>query len=296
MGKTSADGALAQKILTMSLNASTSNSSRRNFETGGPSWSERALSGELRAVLSPTSATRFNLFLHHAHLAAAKFALRRCAPGGTILDYGCGTGRFLRFFSSRGYRVIGMDITPEMLAEANRIGLPLGCETQLTDGSTLPLPNASVDVIWVCGVLKYTLFPPGVPSRGGKPKDAVTSAAEFVPTYGMLAHEMFRVLKPGGWVANLEMYVDVLPDAFLPDFELAGFITEKVDVVQRYGGFERRFQSNSVPTSLIPLSAAFCVWLRRVRDNPNRDLVGFRDYLYLWRKPAAKCFPHSDEN
>src|SRR5215831_8422405 len=121
------------------------------FETEGPSWVERARLGELRAVISPTSDDRLNLFMHSVEMYAAKRAIQLRSKPGRLLDFGCGNGRFLRYFGRRGYRVIGTEITAEMLEEARRIGLPHGAEVHITDGVHIPIPDGSVDLIWACG-------------------------------------------------------------------------------------------------------------------------------------------------
>lgn len=43
---------------------------------------------------------------------------RRGLPGKTILDLACGTGSLTRELACRGYEMIGVDLSPEMLAEA----------------------------------------------------------------------------------------------------------------------------------------------------------------------------------
>lgn len=43
---------------------------------------------------------------------------RRGIPGKTILDLACGTGSLTRELALRGYDMIGVDLSPEMLAEA----------------------------------------------------------------------------------------------------------------------------------------------------------------------------------
>jgi SAM-dependent methyltransferase len=43
---------------------------------------------------------------------------RRGLPGNTVLDLACGTGTLTWELASRGYEMIGVDLSPEMLAEA----------------------------------------------------------------------------------------------------------------------------------------------------------------------------------
>jgi ubiquinone/menaquinone biosynthesis C-methylase UbiE len=42
----------------------------------------------------------------------------------TMLEIGCGTGHFTRWFSEQGLGAIGLDLSPAMLAEAIRLGSP----------------------------------------------------------------------------------------------------------------------------------------------------------------------------
>ena len=44
---------------------------------------------------------------------------RGILPGETILDAGCGTGRYSRELARRGYIVHGVDLSPELIAVAN---------------------------------------------------------------------------------------------------------------------------------------------------------------------------------
>lgn len=43
---------------------------------------------------------------------------RRGLPGKTVLDLACGTGSLTRELAGRGYEMIGVDLSPDMLAEA----------------------------------------------------------------------------------------------------------------------------------------------------------------------------------
>jgi SAM-dependent methyltransferase len=65
-------------------------------------------------------------------------------PGARILDVGCGTGYFTRRFAAEGYKMIGLDPDPAMLAYARAHrggseGYVLG------DGRGLPFPDREFD-------------------------------------------------------------------------------------------------------------------------------------------------------
>jgi SAM-dependent methyltransferase len=273
-----------------------------DFAHSGPAWSDRADLGELRSVLDAKGSERVNVLMHGATLVAARAALALKPMKRSLLDFGCGTGRMLRFFAKKGWRVIGTDITQEMLDEARRFGLPGGAVLYHTDGVSIPLPDHWVDLVWVSGVLKYSLFTRNSRCRGGTEPDTVVRGSEaehdsmfggkpFVTAYAEIAKEIYRVVKPGGYVVNYEMYVDVLPKVFLPDFERAGFAIRRICVLRRYDGWpERIFRWRSqyrVPRSLVLAVGQFFATLRYHLDDPNRRGGGLRDYLFVWSKPRA---------
>lgn len=73
--------------------------------------------------------------------------------GNTVLDAGCGGGRDCRAFAERGFRVIGIDLSIEMLKIAR--SMAPGCEFQQTDLRNIPLADNSVDGIWCCASLLH---------------------------------------------------------------------------------------------------------------------------------------------
>jgi ubiquinone/menaquinone biosynthesis C-methylase UbiE len=68
--------------------------------------------------------------------------------GAPILDVPVGTGRFIPFFSSRGYRLLGLDLSPEMVAAARaKASSCSSCNAEIStgDATSLNLPDKSVD-------------------------------------------------------------------------------------------------------------------------------------------------------
>ena len=274
---------------------------RAEFDHSGMPWSDVLDKGELNAVLYRRGSERVNLLMHAQTTFGAKVALARSGLNrrtGVVLDFGCGTGRIVRFFGSQGLKVIGVDVTPEMLVAARRFGLPPQSTLAQVDGISIPLGNESVDLIWVCGVLKYSLFKPGSPCRvaGGVLPDAA-AIESFVPVYADIAREMYRVLKPGGMVTNVEMWVNAEPSVFTRDFEAARFVTKRVAVLRRYRGWMERVLEwrghYRLPAWSVIAAGQLCARVRYLFDRPERPALDFRDYLFIWSKPERPL--HDDK-
>ena len=104
-------------------------------------------------------------------------------PTDTVLDVATGTGAVAReLLRQKGCTVVGLDQSPEMLAEARR---RLPKEVQLVEASAeqLPFPDASFDALTFTYLLRYVSDP------------------------GAMLRELARVVRPGGTVAGLEFAV-----------------------------------------------------------------------------------------
>jgi demethylmenaquinone methyltransferase/2-methoxy-6-polyprenyl-1,4-benzoquinol methylase len=101
-------------------------------------------------------------------------------PGDTVLDVATGTGAVAReLIRRKGCRVVGVDVTPEMLAEARR---RLGPQVELVEARAehLPFPDASFEGLTFTYLLRYVDDP----------------AATL--------RELARVVRSGGTIASLE--------------------------------------------------------------------------------------------
>ncbi|MFD3482310.1 class I SAM-dependent methyltransferase [Streptomyces sp. NPDC058665] len=92
--------------------------------------------------------------------AVSRMGLR---PGQTALDVGCGTGRVLPALreevGDKG-TVLGVDVTPAMLAAAAREGRGGSARLLIADCLRLPLPSGTVDGIFSAGLLNHVADPP----------------------------------------------------------------------------------------------------------------------------------------
>jgi magnesium protoporphyrin O-methyltransferase len=86
--------------------------------------------------------------------------LRECAdrPGERVLDAGCGSGRYSVAFAERGAEVVGIDISPAMLAlaraRADERGVAGRCRFVLADLDA-DVPGAPFDTVLAVGLLDY---------------------------------------------------------------------------------------------------------------------------------------------
>jgi SAM-dependent methyltransferase len=80
------------------------------------------------------------------------------APGAVVLDAGCGAGRALEALAEAvgpAGTVIGLDATPEMLAEAAARGREALALLVAGDLARPPLAPGSVDVVFAAGLLPH---------------------------------------------------------------------------------------------------------------------------------------------
>jgi arsenite methyltransferase len=113
---------------------------------------------------------------------ANPFSLGPLAPGERVLDLGCGAGTdslvATQMVAPEG-RVVGIDMTPEMLAKARASAAEMGADNvEFVEGEAeeLPFDDGECDVVISNGVI------------------------DLIPDKEAVFSEILRVLKPGGRV------------------------------------------------------------------------------------------------
>lgn len=153
-------------------------------------WEQRArqFAGE-GAGLAAVCSYGMPEFYNRAIQLEQRLALRswiKVQPGTRVLDVGCGVGRWSRLLASRGAHVTGVDLSPTMIAQAERRaeseGVADRCRFQVQDVSRLQV-GGEFDLVLGVTVLQHILDP-----------DLLRSAVQR-----MAAH-----LAPGGRMVLLE--------------------------------------------------------------------------------------------
>ena len=100
-------------------------------------------------------------------------------PGDRVCDVACGTGNAALRAAAAGARVVGIDLTPELLAVARRLAAEAALEVDwvVGDAEALPADDASFDIV------------------------LSTFGCMFAPRHEVAASELVRVLRPGGRLA-----------------------------------------------------------------------------------------------
>jgi SAM-dependent methyltransferase len=97
-------------------------------------------------------------------------------PGEEVLDVACGTGNAAIRAAEAGGRVVGVDLAPQLFDAARARAAEAGVEVEWIagDAEALPFADASFDVV------------------------LSTFGCPWVPRHEQTAHEIARVLRPGG--------------------------------------------------------------------------------------------------
>ena len=81
---------------------------------------------------------------------------RLIAPGGTVLDVACGSGRHMRWLAAQGFAVCGVDRDAALLAPLQPIGRTVAADLE---GGPWPLAGERFDAVVVTNYLWRPLWP-----------------------------------------------------------------------------------------------------------------------------------------
>ena len=105
--------------------------------------------------------------------------------GKQLLEVGCGTGHWSRFFSEKGFEVTGIDISEEMIETAGKKNIP-NCYFQVADGQSLSFFDNSFDIAAAITTLEFSK----------NPEEIISEMARCVKPKGKLLFGVLNSLSP----------------------------------------------------------------------------------------------------
>jgi SAM-dependent methyltransferase len=109
------------------------------------------------------------------------FVAHHCPTPGRLIDLGCGTGRLLLPFAQRGSRVLGVDLSEEMLAVAREKARAVGADVSLLRANLVSL-DCLVPASFDCAACLFSTL--GMVLGAGMRRRVVEN--------------VYRLLRPGG--------------------------------------------------------------------------------------------------
>jgi ubiquinone/menaquinone biosynthesis C-methylase UbiE len=233
---------------------------------GGISWADRSRMGPLRGVIDAAdTAGRRNAYLHALHLEALRHELARVGRSTTVLDFGCGTGRFIEVLSSCAARVVATDKEPAMVEAARLYAGHYGAEIVPCDVASTPFDAGAFDLTLCSSVLHVAV-------------------RRLVPE---IVRELARVTTPGGTLLLLEQVADDrgLTVAFYDDaLSRAGFKVLRAYPIRPAKSFFTQLAARRhwIPQSWFPKLATLELILTRRVTRTSRS--GYMQFTFVARR------------
>ena len=237
-------------------------------ERSAEDWGERAERGFLASGIDPGD--QKGCKNHYIDLLQKKALEEMLNLKGdeVVLDFGCGSGRISYWIAPRVRKVLGLEVTPEMLSLAEKHRSAQNVEFVLYDGDRFPSLSSMVDLVLSVGVLQIFR------------KEALTDKVSGLCSF----------LRPGGRMLLIEQVSDD-PKVNRPCLNeyLLSFREAGLSIVQSYPIREGRWwplyliRYGIIPNRFLGRIAGY--ELRRLRHGGG-SFTYYRDYLFALMKPG----------
>jgi SAM-dependent methyltransferase len=230
-------------------------------------WSQRAEKGFLASGIDPADRRGHKNYYIDLLQKMALEEVLDLKGDEVVLDFGCGSGRFSYWIAPRVKKVVGLEITPEMVELAERNRDVENVEFMVYDGIHFPVFPFPFDLILSVGVLQ-------------------TMRGEILKR---IIFQLARYVKEGGRLCLIEQVSDN-PNVGRPKVEeyLEAFEDSKLECLQHYPIRNGRWWLiYLIRYGLIPEGwfRRIAVWeLMKTRKTKKR-ISYYRDYLFLIKRP-----------
>jgi SAM-dependent methyltransferase len=231
-------------------------------------WGKRAQKGFLASGIDPADRRGHKNYYIDLLQKMALEEVMELKGDEVVLDFGCGSGRFSYWIAPRVKKVVGLEITPEMIELAERHRTVENVEFMVYDGSHFPVFPYLFDLVFSVGVLQMM--------RGEVLKRTISQLAQY--------------LKEGGKICLIEQASDN-PQMGKPSLSeyFQAFEKSKLTCLQYYPIRNGRWwMLYLVRYGVIPKG-----WLRRIacyelaKRKGEKDFIRFyKDFLFELRKES----------
>jgi 2-polyprenyl-3-methyl-5-hydroxy-6-metoxy-1,4-benzoquinol methylase len=113
--------------------------------------------------------------------------------GERVLDLGCGLGGYSKVLSERGLDVTALDVIPEYVERARRLGV----RAELYDGERVPLADGSVDTVFLLEVIEHLEDPAALlrEARRVARRNVLISTPNCTQSFGIAPVEFSHMLE-----------------------------------------------------------------------------------------------------
>ena len=230
-------------------------------------WSNRAKKGFLASGIDPADRRGHKNYYIDLLQKAALEEVLELKGNEIVLDFGCGSGRFSYWIAPRVKKVIGLEITPEMIELAERYRTAENVGFKVYDGVHFPSLPYSFDLILSVGVLQIM--------KEEILKSALSSLAQYLKEDGMFylieqASDNPKVERP-----KVEEY-------------LQAFKESKLECLQYYPIRDGRWwmlyfiRYGLIPQKWFPQVAFWEIKRHREKED---NISYYKDYLFLLKRP-----------
>jgi SAM-dependent methyltransferase len=230
-------------------------------------WSQRAERGFLASGIDPADRRGHKNFYIDLLQKMALEEVLDLKGDEVVLDFGCGSGRFSYWIAPRVKKVVGLEISPQMidLAEKNRTAENV--EFMIYDGIHFPVFPSLFDLILSVGVLQIM--------KGELLKNTLSGLAQC--------------LKKDGKLYLIEQASDN-PKVGRPQIEeyLRAFKESKLECFQHYPIRNGRWWLlYLIRYGMIPKGwfHRIAVWEIKKNRKKEDNISYYKDYLFLLKRP-----------
>ena len=230
-------------------------------------WDNRAQKGFLASGIDPADRKGHKNYYIDLLQKKALEEVLELKGDEIVLDFGCGSGRFSYWIAPRVKKVIGLEITPEMIELAERYRTAENVEFKVYDGVHFPALPCSFDLILSVGVLQIM--------KGELLKSTLSSLAQYSKRNGR-----FYLIEQGSDNPkmdrpNVKEYIDCFKKSNLECLQYYPIRNGRWWMLYliRYGIIpERCFRG-------------IAVWELMKTRKTRKHISYYRDYLFLIKRP-----------